>query len=245
MNLNNKNILITGIGKGLGEQMTYQFVKDGAFVYGVTRSKSDLKKFKHMKNIKIFHGDVRDLNLIKKIFNQSIREKRMINGLVNNAGIRQRLKFNKITNKKIKEIFEINYFSIFEILKIYSSYCLKRKIKASIVNIGSIVGETGFSELSGYSSTKGAIKSLTQCFAVEFASKNLRANLVNPGFTKTSYFKKFKSKKKLYNWTLSKTPLKRWAEAREIVPLVSFLLSDNSSYITGETINIDGGWLKS
>ena len=59
MSLNNKNILITGIGKGLGEQMTYQFIEEGAFIYGITRSKSDIKKFKHFKNIKTFHGDVK------------------------------------------------------------------------------------------------------------------------------------------------------------------------------------------
>ncbi len=245
MNLNRKNILISGVGKGLGEQMTKQFVRAGAYVYGITRSKSDLKKFRNTKNLKIFVGDVRNLNLIKKILKQSLKDKRLINGLVNNAGIRQRLEFQKITKKKIKEIFDINFFSIFEILKLYANYCIKRRIKASIVNIGSIVGETGFVELSGYSSTKGALKSLTQCFALEFANKNLRANLVNPGFTKTSYFKKFKSKKKLYNWTISKIPLKRWGESTEIASTVAFLLSDNSSYITGETINIDGGWLKS
>ena len=245
MNLRNKNILITGVGKGLGEDMAKSFVKTGAFVYGVTRSKSDINKFKNKKNLKIFYGDVRNLNLIKKIFKQSLKDKRIINGLVNNAGIRQRLKFQNITKKKMKEIFDINFFSIFEILKLYANYCIQRKTKSSIVNIGSIVGEIGFIELSGYSATKGALKSLTQCFATEFAKHNLRANVVNPGFTKTSYFQKFKSNKKLYNWTLSKIPLNRWGEVNEVSSLVSFLLSEESSYITGETINIDGGWLKS
>ena len=71
---------------------------------------------------------------------------------------------------------------------------------------------------------------------------NVRANVVNPGFTKTSYFKKFKSKKKLYNWTLSRIPMNRWGEPEEIASLICFLLSKKSSYITGEEINIDGGW---
>ena len=93
MNLNRKNILISGVGKGLGEQMTKQFVRAGAYVYGITRSKSDLKKFRNTKNLKIFVGDVRNLNLIKKILKQSLKDKRLINGLVNNAGIRKRLEF--------------------------------------------------------------------------------------------------------------------------------------------------------
>jgi len=245
MKLVNKNILITGVGKGLGREMLKEFTKAGAFVYGVSRSKSDFKNIENNNRAKLFSGDVRNLNLIKKILNQSIKDKRPINGLVNNAGIRLRSKFTRISKEKIKEVFDVNFFSIFEILKLYIKYCETKKIGSSVVNIGSIVGETGFEDLSGYSSTKGAIKSLTQCLAIEFASKNIRMNIVNPGFIKTSYFQKFKSKKKLYNWTLSKIPLKRWGSSNEIANVVGFLISNDSSYINGETINVDGGWLKS
>ena len=80
-------------------------------------------------------------------------------------------------------------------MQIFATYSIKFKIKSSIVNVGSIVGENGFTELAGYSSTKGAINSLTKSFAVEFAKKNIRANVVNPGFIKSSYFNKFKNKK--------------------------------------------------
>jgi NAD(P)-dependent dehydrogenase (short-subunit alcohol dehydrogenase family) len=244
MTLKNKNILITGVGKGLGRNMVESFLESGAYVYGITRSANDIKNFKKHKNLKIFRGDVRNSNLIKKIFTHSIKKRKIINGLVNNAGIRQRVKFQEITQKNMKEVFDINFFSIFSIMKLYAKYCLRNKIKSSIINIGSIVGETGFSGLSGYSSTKGALKSMTQCFAVEYAN-SIRANVVNPGFIKTSYYKKFKKNKKLYNWTLSKIPQKRWGEPKEISSMVGFLLSDQSSYITGESINIDGGWLKS
>ena len=120
---------------------------------------------------------------------------------------------------------------------------IENKLKGSIVNIGSIVGPTGFSELSGYASTKSALIGLTKSYAVEMSKKNIRANIINPGFTKTSYFKKFKQKKKLYKWTLSRIPMGRWGEPNEISYLINFLLSDKSQYITGESINIDGGWL--
>ena len=102
----------------------------------------------------------------------------------------------------------------------------KNKIKSSIVNIGSIVGENGFDELVGYSSTKGALKSLTKSFAVEHAKDNIRANIVIPGFIKTSYYDKFKSnKKKLYKWTKDRTPMSRWGEPQEVVNLIEFLIS--------------------
>ena len=244
MFLKNKNILVTGVGKGLGKNMVESFVKSGAFVYGVTRSRSDINKFKNLKNLKVYLGDVRNIRLINKIFKQSIKDKKIINCLVNNAGIRQRLKFQKISDKKIKDVFDINFFSVFRIMRLYAKFCDENKINSSIVNIGSIVGETGFNELSGYSSTKGALKSMTQCFAVEYAKK-IRANIVNPGFIKTSYFEKFKKNKTLYDWTISKIPQNRWGESGEISSVVSFLLSDYSSYITGESINVDGGWLRS
>ncbi len=241
--IKNKNILITGVGKGLGKEMVFNFVKNGAFVYGITRSKKDIIALSKLKNTKIFYGDVRNAKILETIFKQSIKDKRLINGLVNNAGIRQRKEFLKISKKNLKEIFEINFFSIFELIQIYIKYIKRFKISSSIVNIGSIVGETGFKELSGYASTKGALKSLTKCLALEFSNDKIRLNQVNPGFIKTSYFKKFKKKKKLYNWTLSRIPMNRWGSSEEISNLVSFLLSDKSSYLTGETINIDGGWI--
>ena len=130
-------------------------------------------------------------------------------------------------------------------MQIFTKYLLKKKLKGSIVNLGSIVGPQGFKDLTGYASTKSAIAGLTKSFAAEMANKNIRANTVNPGFTKSSFYKKFKQKKSLYKWTLSRIPQSRWGEPNEIANLICFLISENSSYITGESINIDGGWSNS
>jgi 3-oxoacyl-[acyl-carrier protein] reductase len=243
--LSNKVILLTGAGKGIGRYLVDSLRDKGGYVYAVTRSKQDLKDLKNKKNIKVYYGDVRNFSLIKKIFKHSQSSKNYINSIINNAGIRQREQFVNLDQKKLKEVFEVNFFSIFEIMKIFAIFSKKNKLKGSIVNVGSIVGETGFDSLSGYSASKGALKSLTMSFAVEFAKKNIRANIINPGFTETSYFHKFKKKKKLYNWTINKIPMGRWGKPREIANLVEFLISDSSSYITGESINIDGGWLNS
>ena len=240
----NKNILITGAGKGLGRALVDSLISKNIFIYALTRSKKDLNDLKDKKNIKIFYGDVSNINLIKKIFKSSEKEKKYINALVNNAGIRQRKKFINIKTKDLQEILKTNFISIFEIMKIFSIFSVKHNLTSSIVNIGSIVGENGFKELAGYSASKGALKSLTKSFAVEYAKKNIRANVINPGFIKTSYYEKFKKKNKnLYNWTLSRTPQGRWGEPLEVVNLIEFLLSDDASYITGANINIDGGWL--
>ncbi len=240
--LTNKNIIVTGVGKGLGYDLLHRIISYDGFVYGITRSKSDLKKFKNLKKCKVFLGDVQDSNVFKKIINESKIDKRVINGLVNNAGERQRIKFSDISKKKLLDLFEINFFSIFKSMQLYANYLKTKKIQGSIVNIGSIVGTNGFSELSGYASTKTALVGLTKSFAVEMAKNNIRANLVNPGFIKTSYYKKFKKKSNLYKWTLSRIPQKRWGNPNEVSNLICFLLSDLSTYINGTSINIDGGW---
>ena len=240
--LSNKNIIVTGVGKGLGFDLLNKIISYNGYVYGITRSKSDLKKFKNIKNCRVFLGDVKNKSIIKKILKQSNMDKKVINGLVNNAGERQRTKFDKINKKKLTALFDTNFFSIFEYMQIYSKYLRQKKISGSIVNIGSIVGNNGFSELSGYASTKTALIGLTKSFAVEMAKNNIRANLVSPGFIKTSYFKKFRKKSKLYNWTLSRIPQKRWGRPEEVTNLICFLLSDLSTYINGTNINVDGGW---
>ena len=121
----------------------------------------------------------------------------------------------------------------------------KNKEHCSIVNIGSIVGKIGFTELSGYASTKSALLGLTKSLSTEFTKNNVRFNVINPGFIKTSYFKNFKKKKKLYNWTLSRIPIKKWGEPKDISEFLVFMMSDKSRYFNGEDINIDGGWLSS
>lgn len=240
----NQKILITGIGKGLGREIFLEAVKAGAYVIGVTRNKNDVKNFSKLNGkIKFFFGDVTKKNTINSIFNYLKKNKIKLTGLVNNSGIRQRKKFKKITKKDLNNIMENNFISPFIITQKFYENCNKKK-ECSIVNIGSIVGEKGFTELSGYGSSKSAINGLTKCLMSEFSEnhKNIRINCINPGFTKTSFYKKFRKNKKLYNWTLNKTPLKRWANSQEISKLVFFLLSEDSSYINGQCINIDGGW---
>jgi len=243
MILKNKNILITGAGKGIGESCVYNFIKNGGFVYALIKNKKDNNKFKKQKNIKIYNGNVRNLKLISKIFEDSKKIKKPINCLVNNAGIRFRKEFLKITKKDLFNVFEINFFSIFYIMQIFSKFVIKNEIKGSVINISSIVGQLGFKDLSGYASSKGSLISLTKSYSAEMSKFGIRANSISPGFVKTSFFEKFKkNRKKLYNWTLSRTPQNRWADPNEIAELICFVLSDKSKFLNGENISIDGGW---
>ena len=165
-----------------------------------------------------------------------------MDGLINNAGQRQRKSFIDFTKKDIEQIIKVNFVSTFLLTQLFVKN--SKNHGESIVNIGSIVGEKPFSNLVGYASSKSAVSGFTKSLALELAEKknNIRVNCINPGFTKTSYFKKFKKNKKLYNWTISKIAAGRWADSFEISKLAVFLLSKKSSYINGQIINIDGGW---
>jgi 3-oxoacyl-[acyl-carrier protein] reductase len=242
--LKNRNILVTGVGKGIGREIFFDAIKAGAYVIGVTRSKKDFKKsFKINGNFKLFFGDISKVATINKIFNYLKNNKIKLTGLVNNAGIRQRIVFEKITQEKLLNVLKNNLISPFIITqKFYLNH--DKKKNCSIVNVGSIVGERGFSELSGYGASKSGLNGLTKCLMAEFSKRNkkIRVNCVNPGFVETSFFKKFKKRKKLYNWTLNKIPLNRWGTSDEISKIVIFLLSEKSTYINGQSLNVDGGW---
>lgn len=245
MILKNKNILITGGGKGIGYSCIEEFLNEGAYVYAIIKSKKDFKNFKKFKNknFKLYLGNVSNEKLFNKILSNSKKNNKKINCLVNNAGVRFRKKFTEIKTKDLKKVFEVNFFSIFNLCQNFSKFLIKNKLKGTILNISSIVGQTGFNELSAYASSKGALSSLTKSLAIEMIKKNIRVNSISPGFTKSSYFSKFKKKTKLYNWTLSRIPMGRWATSSEISTVIAFLISDKSSYINGENINVDGGWL--
>ena len=243
--LKNKKILISGMGKGLGLDMFYKSIDNGAFVYGFTRSRKDIKKIKkkYLLKSKIFVGDATNDKFLKELFFYFKKNNIKLNGLINNAGQRQRKSFIEFTKKDINKIMEVNFVSTFLISQ-YFVKNINNKESSSIINIGSIVGDKPFSDLTGYASSKSAISGLTKSLALELSQKNfnIRVNCINPGFTKTSYFNKFKKNKKLYSWTLSKISSGRWAQSSEISKLAIFLLSNKASYINGQTINIDGGW---
>lgn len=246
LELKNKIVLLTGAGKGIGKQILNLLIKENAIVYAITRKKKDFSNIKKKRNVYLFEGDVRDKKVIDQIFLKAKKNKHIFNCLINNAGIRQRKKFSEITDSDLHDVFENNFFSIFKISQKFSDQFKFKKNMGSIVNISSIVGYLGFKELSGYASTKSAIDGLTKSLASELSEKKIRVNSIAPGFIKSSYFGNFKKNKtKLYKWTLSRIPLNKWGENVDVANLTLFLLSENSKYINGETIKIDGGWTSS
>ena len=235
--LKKKIVLITGVGKGIGLSCLELCIKKGAYVIGVTRSKSDYERLnKIYKNkCKIILGDITDKKTFKKIINFKNKNNFFINSLINNAGIRFRKKFLDIDLKEYKRVFDHNFFSVVELCKLVIGQNLRSNKKISIVNLSSIVGSRGFDELSAYGSSKGALDAFTKCLAIEFA-RNIRINNIRVGGVQNNQPKEF-----IKNF-LKKTPNKKLVNKNDLAYLVDFLCSEKSNNIIGENINLEGGY---
>jgi NAD(P)-dependent dehydrogenase (short-subunit alcohol dehydrogenase family) len=212
----------------------------------ITRNQEDLNALIEILDMKprdIYHkvGDVSDEKTVKEFVSGVYDKFKRIDVLVNNAGIRFRKPFLEIEYEEWNHVMSVNAGSTFLLCREVGKYMIQQQC-GSIINMASIVGTRGLAELVGYGASKGAIISMTKSLAIEWAEHGIRVNVLAPGFCETSYTEKFKKNEELYNFTIDRTPMKRWGSSRDISNACIYLASDMSSYITGETISIDGGW---
>lgn len=244
--LTDKVCIITGAGKGFGRAMADVFLEQGAKVALITRTADDVNQIEadlggYKDRIFTFCGDVSEKEDVTKFVNQTISKFNRIDVLINNAGMRFRKKFLEITYAEFNHVMDVNVNSMFYLCQAVLPGMVQRS-EGKIINMSSIAGTQGLAELSGYVTSKAAIIGLTKSLALEFAENNIQINALAPGFCKTSYFESFKQKRDLYGYTLERTPMRRWGESAEVANACLFLASDLSSYVTGEVLNVDGGW---
>ena len=247
MRLKNKVCIITGAGKGIGRETAKKFYQAGASLALITRTGDDLTSLKselkyNDNRVLAVQGDVADEKTICVFIQNTLKKFGKIDVLVNNAGMRFRKPFLDISAEEWNKVMTTNLTSVFLFCREVGNQMVKQK-SGSIINMASIVGTHGLPELSAYGASKGGMITFTKCLALEFAKFNIRVNSIAPGFCETSYTESFKkNKKELYDFTIERTPLKRWGESKEVAAACLFLASDESSYITGENLNVDGGW---
>ena len=246
MILKDKVCIVTGAGKGFGRDIAREFYKQGAKLALITRSQEDIDGLKIEFNessdrILFFCGDVSDRIDSTNFVKNAASVFGSFDVLVNNAGMRFRKDFLKINPEELDLVLDVNLKSVFFMCQLVLPYMIKNT-SGKIINMSSIAGTLGFKSLSSYVLSKAAIVGLTKSLAVEFAEKNIQINALAPGFCKTSYFENFQSNKELYDFTLSRTPMGRWGESKEIADICVFLASNMSNYMTGEVLKVDGGW---
>jgi 3-oxoacyl-[acyl-carrier protein] reductase len=244
--LKDKNVIITGCSRGIGRSMLKIFAKNGANVWACVRKQNDdfvlhCEKISVENNIQItpVYFDFADSEQIKAAVKAILSAKLPVHALINNAGITFNALFQMTTMEKMKEIFEINFFS--QIL--FTQYIVKMMIRqrnGSIVNISSSAAIDANPGRSAYGASKAALICVTKSMASELAEYRIRVNAIAPGITETDMVSQSMSQE-VINETIALTRMKRIGKPDDIAYAALFLASDLSSYITGQVIRVDGG----
>ena len=246
MNENAKVTLITGATRGIGKQIALELASQGYDIALNYRKQNEeleaLKKEIESKNVKCLtvYGDVSNYEDVENFIKEIIKEFGKIDVLVNNAGITKDMLLMRMKKEDFESVIDVNLIGTFNVTKNVIPYMMKAR-NGKIVNISSVVGISGNAGQTNYSASKAGIIGFTKSLAKEVASRNINVNAIAPGFIKTDMTDVLKDEVKE---EISKTiPLKRMGEAKDVANLVKFLVSEESNYITGQVINVDGGML--
>ena len=249
-NLNNKVALITGARRGMGRAHALTLAKYGAKVIVTDIDLDECQKV--VEEIKKQGGDALALKLdvtkkdeVVQVFQAAVKTFGRIDVLVNNAGIAEFQSFLEMTEEEWDKTLDINLKGQFLCAQAAAQE-MKKQGSGVIVNIASVaMGQQGigFPNIAHYCASKGGIVAMTEALAVELASLNIRVNCVAPGLIDTPMVDSIKSNPTSLKGILNRIPLKRAGQSEEVSELVAFLASDDSSYITGSVVVIDGGWL--
>lgn len=240
----NKVALITGAARGIGKAIAKKFAENGYnvvinYVSAKTDIKTLTKEFEDLGvKVLLVKADVSNKEEAEGLVNQTIEKFGKIDVLVNNAGITKDNLLMRMSEEDFEKVLDINLKGTFLITKFATKYMMKKRY-GSIVNLASVVGVAGNAGQCNYSASKAGVIGFTKSIAKELASRNIRANAVAPGFIKTDMTDVLSDNvKENIN---SQIPLKRMGTAEEVAKLVYFLGTAESSYITGQVINVDGG----
>lgn len=241
--LKGKIAIVTGTKRGIGFAIASALHNSGAEVLGVDKLEILDVPYESYKCDIENHSDIQELiDYCKKKYNT-------IDILVNNAGVGFAHNFLEYPLEDWETTYKVNLLAPFLLTQGLSPLIIKNG-KGSIINITSLNSEVAFPNNPAYPATKGGLKMMSKSFALELGKYNIRVNNIGPGYFKTEFHKQDGRLEKL-NWEDSiilkerseKTILGRWGEPNDIVGLAVFLCSDSSSYITGQDIYVDGGWL--
>lgn len=241
-----KCALITGATRGIGKQIAITLAKQGyniALNYRKENEELENTK-KEIEEIGVqviaVKGDVANFEDCENFVKQVIERFGQIDVLVNNAGITKDMLLMRMKQEDFKQVLDTNLVGTFNVTKNVVPYMMKAR-SGRIINISSVVGISGNAGQTNYSASKAGIIGFTKSLAKEIASRNILVNAVAPGFIETNMTDVLKDDVK--QEIAKNIPLKRMGTTQDVANVVKFLASDDSSYITGQVINVDGGML--
>ena len=242
-----KTAVITGTNRGIGKEIVRVFAENGANIFACARKQSDqfeceLAAISEENHVNIFpiYFDLSESAAISAGIKEINQYKMNVDILVNCAGIADSGTIHSTSIRRLQEVFQINYFAQIEIMQLIARMMIRQKVKGSIVNIASVGGIEANPGYLSYGSSKAALIWATRATSKELGPFGIRVNAVAPGMTNTDMAGVFKTEEQMKN-LVERTGLKRIAEPREIAEAVLFLASDQSSFITGDILSVDGG----
>jgi 3-oxoacyl-[acyl-carrier protein] reductase len=245
MNLKEKVAIVTGSSRGIGKAIAFELVQSGAKVVisGRNRERIELvlKQIGGMGGEAIsVSADVSKMDEASNLINKTLEKWERVDILVNNAGITRDSLIVRMTNEDWQEVLDTNLTGTFNCIKSVTRQMMKQR-SGSIINITSVVGIMGNAGQANYAASKAGIIGLTKAVARELASRNITCNAVAPGYIETELTEELDEKIK--ENLRQQIPLERIGTIEDVAKVVTFLASDNASYITGQVINVDGGLL--
>jgi NAD(P)-dependent dehydrogenase (short-subunit alcohol dehydrogenase family) len=245
MRLKDKIALVTGSGAGIGLATAKLFAEEGAHVYitdvdGEAAARAAAALVAQGRSVTPVTVDVsrgQDVSALMRLIEM---QHRRLDVVVNNAGINVRTDFRNMSDADWVRLREVNLDGIVRIAR-DTFPLMKASGRASLINLASIMGHRGMRTLAAYGATKGAISALTRGLAVEYAAYNIRVNALAPGFIETALTERVLKVKQFAEALLEQTPLQRFGTAEDVAQAALFFASDESAFITGAELAVDGG----
>lgn len=242
VNLKGKKVLVTGASGGIGKAIAIELSSNGADLCLTGRNKSELESLQKLigGNCQIIISDLSKSEGIDELANSAQEKMGQIDILINNAGITRDNLFMRMSEEDWNEVINVNLNSIFKLTKHLIKGMIKRRY-GRIINITSVIGVAGGAGQSNYSASKAGIIAMSKSLAQEVGSRSVTVNSIAPGFIETNMTAELSDDRK--QEILNSISLGRLGKPDDIAGAVCFLASDKASYITGQTIHINGGML--
>ena len=240
ISLKNKNIIVTGASGGIGNSIVEKLYEQGANVLATGTRLEKLEELKkNFNNIKMLKFDISQHEKIEEFINNATEELGgSLDCMINNAGITKDNLTIRMSLEEWTKVIDINLTSTFLMCKYSIKKMLKNK-SGKIINITSVVGHTGNAGQANYTASKAGIVAMSKSLAIEYAKKNINVNCISPGFINTAMTDQIDEKYK--EAIIAKIPSNRLGKPEDIANAVNFLSSDQSDYINGETLHVNGG----